>query len=290
MPLQFVKDLFWPGAPQGSTAHGEIEVDPSPEAHKILCRSRHLAVVEDRVRFPDGSYGEFYRVMRPQRSGELAGAAVVPVRFLPEPEVGLVIQWRHARNGWMAEVPRGALENDEVPHLGALRELAEETGLPAPDMFVSLGEIASDSGLTPDKLAIFLAAYDGVPQHRPVSLDDTEAIAGLAWVPLNQVIAYLGVAPLADRPYGGVDSFTLAGLALLHSTGLVDELQNCADASRGPSRAAPIHVRTRGEAAEAMMRRFPFADRLVPGLYRFANASPLLLRWLDQRSDMYNDE
>ncbi len=81
----------------------------------------------DGVRLPDGARIE-YGVL------ESAGfAAVVPVT--DEGNVVLVRQWRQPTGSFTLELPGGGLEGREDPWEAARRELLEETGYRAEDLF-----------------------------------------------------------------------------------------------------------------------------------------------------------
>ena len=81
-------------------------------------------------------------------------AAVVPI--LPNGDVVLIRQFRHAASGWVFEVPAGRLDAGEEPEACARRELEEEAGYRAARM-ERMAAILSTPGFTDEKIHIFLA-------------------------------------------------------------------------------------------------------------------------------------
>jgi predicted NUDIX family NTP pyrophosphohydrolase len=80
----------------------------------------------------------------------VTSAGVLLYRRAPEPEVLIAHMggpfWaRRQEHAW--SIPKGELDADEEPRAAALREFAEELGLPAPDIdYVDLGTVRYASG------------------------------------------------------------------------------------------------------------------------------------------------
>jgi ADP-ribose pyrophosphatase len=111
----------------------------------------HLSV--DRVRFPDGSVGELELIRH------RGASAVVP--FLedpaaPDPALVLVRQYRYAAGGFVYEIPAGIPSEGESWEDCARRELEEETGYVAGDLF-PLTRFFTTPGFTNEVIHLFAA-------------------------------------------------------------------------------------------------------------------------------------
>ncbi|HVX30778.1 MAG TPA: NUDIX hydrolase, partial [Nitrolancea sp.] len=109
---------------------------------------RLIRVRVDTVRMPDGSLHEREIVEHP------GAVAIVPV--LPNGELVMVRQYRHAVRKRTLELPAGTREAGEAPYDTAMRELREETGHSAG----SLNELVRFSvspGWTNEELIVYLA-------------------------------------------------------------------------------------------------------------------------------------
>lgn len=105
---------------------------------------------------------------RGHAAGSAGGVAVLPV--LPDGRIVLLRNWRHAVGTWSWEVPKGFIDEGEIPAAAARRELAEETGLAcAPDDLVPLGEAFSEPAVLATSAALFLARdCRTIPDRKPV--------------------------------------------------------------------------------------------------------------------------
>jgi ADP-ribose pyrophosphatase len=115
----------------------------------LLDRSPWLKVVAQDVVLPDGS--------------ELEGFLLSPVRdytmifaLTPEGRVPLVHQYKHGLRRAAYDLPAGYLDADEVPLVGAQRELLEETGLAAP-RWEALASPPIDTNRNDNRAHLFLA-------------------------------------------------------------------------------------------------------------------------------------
>jgi ADP-ribose pyrophosphatase len=81
-------------------------------------------------------------------------SAVVPV--LPDGQVVLIRQYRHAGGGFLLELPAGRLEPGEAPEQCAARELREETGYTA-GAWQYLLPLLTTPGFTDEVIHLYLA-------------------------------------------------------------------------------------------------------------------------------------
>ena len=114
---------------------------------------RRISVDLDTVRFPDGSTGTLEMVRHPGAS------AIVP--FLddfadPDPRVLLIRQYRHAAEDWLWEIPAGTLDGGEDPDACAERELLEEAGVEAEELW-RFATIVTTPGFTDERIHLYLA-------------------------------------------------------------------------------------------------------------------------------------
>jgi ADP-ribose pyrophosphatase len=149
------------GVPSSDTRVGVIGEDP------------FLLVMRDAVRFADGSYGIYNRLMVP------GGTAVLPMLG---DRVVLLNRFRHGTRAWHLEAPRGAFSGSGSPEDEARRELVEEIGGRVTDM-IDLGLLHSTSGIFNEMHHLYMARIDGVgvpDKHEaivefcPLTVADTE--------------------------------------------------------------------------------------------------------------------
>lgn len=81
-------------------------------------------------------------------------AVIVPV--FADKTIALVRQYRHAAREYLLEIPAGTLEKDELPEIGAARELEEEIGVIAKSI-EKLSEFYVSPGFLTEKMNLFLA-------------------------------------------------------------------------------------------------------------------------------------
>ncbi len=117
-----------------------------------------------------------------------------------ENRVTLVRQFRYPMGETVLELPAGKLEPGEDPREGALRELAEETGL-EPKTFLSMGESFSSPGIFAEKIHLFFARDLVRGNGHP---DDGEFLEVLQ-VPYDQVLDMVRRGEIKDGK-------TLAGI------------------------------------------------------------------------------
>ncbi|MCH9630452.1 MAG: hypothetical protein S4CHLAM37_04520 [Chlamydiia bacterium] len=158
----------------------EIEVDTNRSVG-VIAEDKYWLWVNDAVRFPNGKYGVYGRIIwSSSLSGDI-GVAVVPI--MPDGKIGLIRNFRHATRSWEYELPRGGVEPFETIEQAALREMKEETGYIADEVKL-LGYMNPDSGLTNTVAPIYCAkVYDKQDSDPDVS----EAIESIDTFTLDEI-------------------------------------------------------------------------------------------------------
>ena len=118
----------------------------------VLAEDPYLLVLRDAVRFADGSYGLYNRLIVP------SGAAMLPVL---DGRIVLLNRFRHGTRAWHLEAPRGSFSGEGTHEDEARRELSEEIGAHAIEM-VDLGTLHSTTGCLDEAHHLFLARIDGI--------------------------------------------------------------------------------------------------------------------------------
>ncbi|MGC5012870.1 NUDIX domain-containing protein [Streptosporangium sp. DT93] len=159
-------------------AHEEWKVDSSVEH----LRARVITAVTDAVVMPDGEIVDRDYVVHP--------GSVAVVALDDRGRVLLLRQYRHPVRRLLWELPAGLRDVDGEPlHVGAARELAEETGYRAGTWHVLVDAFTSP-GMANERTRIFLARdvtllpegeSDFVRRHE-------EADMPLAWIPLSDAV------------------------------------------------------------------------------------------------------
>lgn len=114
---------------------------------------------------------------------EHPGSAVI-VPYFEDETIAFVRQYRHAAGAALVELPAGALEAEEDPQEGAMRELEEEIGVRAGNL-EKLCEFYVSPGFLAEKMHLFLAR--DLTETRQ-NLDDDEFL-NVERMPLAQAIA-----------------------------------------------------------------------------------------------------
>lgn len=151
----------------------------------ILAEDPYLMVLRDAVRFADGSYGLYNRLMVP------SGAAILPIL-----DAGIVLlnRFRHGTRRWHLEAPRGSFSGVGTRADEARRELFEEIGAEAAEM-IDVGQLHSTTGCLDEEHQLFVAkiAAIGLP-------DRHEAIQSLEVLPTARVEALIADGTITDGP------------------------------------------------------------------------------------------
>jgi len=178
--------------PIGKWQDGEIEIitdlDGIAQAQTktgrtvgIIVQDNYWIWLNDAVRFPNGNYGVYGRIIWTQSLQGTTGAAVMCVS--EDQRIFLNCNYRHATRSWELELPRGGCAPGESYVDAARREVKEETGIVVDDL-IFLGEIATDSGLSSGVCPIYFAK---IVRHEAAQLEDSEAIEGVIALSLDEI-------------------------------------------------------------------------------------------------------
>lgn len=192
--LKLLSDNAKTLGPWGDSSKGEIEIIRDPAIIPIVEQQfgREIGVfsknpywlwINDPVKFANGKYGIFSRILWIKALSGIAGVAVMPI--LPDGRIVLNRNYRHATRSWEYELPRGMLESGETVKEGAMREVREETGMIV-DQCYFLGNIAPDSGLTGNVVPIYMASVVAQHDARPEESEAIEAVEGFTFEELRQ--------------------------------------------------------------------------------------------------------
>jgi len=153
-------------------------------ADEVVVESRNvfagrlIQVRVDKVRMPDGSVHEREIVEHP--------GAVAIVAVLPNGNLLLVRQYRHAIGRRTLELPAGTRETGEDPWVTALRELREETGYTA-GRLTELVRFYVSPGWTNEELIVYLA-HDIVSGTSATEPDEDLTLETIAPVDVTDLI------------------------------------------------------------------------------------------------------
>ncbi len=127
-------------------------VEPDPRVTVATTDRVHegplLKIDLEDVHLPGGKRALLETIKHP------GAAAALP--FLPNGDVLMVRQYRHALGGWILEVPAGKLDDGEPPDQCARREVAEEVGYEVGDLR-PLGAIFTTPGFTDEVIWLYEA-------------------------------------------------------------------------------------------------------------------------------------
>jgi len=182
--LEFLSQYAQTLGPDASYQNQEIEIirdesqiseiqEKTQRTVGIVGDDKYWIWLNDAVRFPNGSYGVYSRLIWKQSLNGVAGVAILPV--LPNGKIALNRNFRHATRSWEYELPRGGLLTNETPEQGALREMKEETGYIA-NKIEFLGHMNPDSGMTNTCVPVYLAQVTDQSLSTP---EGSEAIASV---------------------------------------------------------------------------------------------------------------
>jgi len=115
---------------------------------EILFRGKVFDLQVDEIEYDSGNKGIREVAVHP------GGAVVVPVKA--DEKIVMVNQFRYPFQKFLLEMPAGKLDKNEEPLNCAVRELEEETGYKAKNIF-KLGSICTTPGFCTEVLHIFLA-------------------------------------------------------------------------------------------------------------------------------------
>jgi ADP-ribose pyrophosphatase len=151
----------------------------------VLADDPFLMVTRDAVRFADGSYGLYNRLMVP------GGAAMLPVLG---DRIVLLNRFRHGTRRWHLEAPRGAYSGEGTHEDEAAREVHEEIGANVLEL-IPLGDLHSTSGIFNEAHHLYMARIDrvGVPEKH-------EAIVELASLTVAELERQIEDNTITDGP------------------------------------------------------------------------------------------
>jgi len=159
--------------PSDDTRVGVLAVDP------------YLMVMRDAVRFADGTYGLYNRLMVP------SGAAILPVLG---DTIALLHRFRHGTRRWHIEAPRGSFSGVGTRRDEAERELLEEIGA-RPVELIDLGELHSTTGCLDEEHQLYLARIEALG-----TADRHEAIESIKVLPIPAVERMIADGQITDGP------------------------------------------------------------------------------------------
>jgi ADP-ribose pyrophosphatase len=153
----------------------------SKEGYSIISKK---VVHEGPVRLRIDTFNYNGKVFRKEVVEHSPSVGIVPI--INKKEILLIKQFRHAVNKSLIEIPAGKIENNELPHEAAKRELAEETG------YKGVLKPLTRCFLAPSydtELMHFFVAEDVVKLDNPKKMDEDENITNFV-VKLKDAIKY----------------------------------------------------------------------------------------------------
>jgi ADP-ribose pyrophosphatase len=151
----------------------------------VLADDPYLLVTRDAVRFADGSYGLYNRLMVP------SGAAMLPVL---NGRIVLLNRFRHGTRMWHLEAPRGSFSGEGTHEDEGRRELFEEIGARATEM-IDLGYLHSTTGCLDEAHHLYMARIDGIGTP-----DKHEAIVEFATLTVADAERQIADGTITDGP------------------------------------------------------------------------------------------
>ncbi|MGF1755009.1 NUDIX hydrolase [Vibrio makurazakiensis] len=115
---------------------------------KVIHKWKCISLVEETIKLPNGKSIEHTTIHHP-------GAAVI-LPITANNQVILINQFRPSLGKWLLELPAGTMEHGEIPLECAARELEEETGYSADELF-SLGQVTPLAGFCDEIQYLFVA-------------------------------------------------------------------------------------------------------------------------------------
>ena len=165
------QETLWPKA----------KVNKSEEIY----RGKLFSFVTEDVTLPNGIRSKMAMVRHP------GSTAIVPLR--DNKTVVMTLQYRHAVEDYILEIPAGTMEPGESPVACARRELEEETGLKANE-FIELAQIHILPAYSDEKIYVYLARDLTASEQ---NLDQDE-ILDVVEYPLGEVMQMIDKGRITD--------------------------------------------------------------------------------------------
>ena len=143
-----------------------------------LYKGRVFSFVTEDITLPNDRRAEIAFVRHP------GSTAVVPL--LDDNTVIMEIQYRHAVQDYLFEIPAGTMVPGESPLACARRELEEETGYVA-DEFIELGEVYILPAYSDEKIHVYLAR-GLTPSRQNLDQDEIIKVVAHPWVEALEMI------------------------------------------------------------------------------------------------------
>ena len=181
----------------GDAKKGEIQI----VSEETVWENDSARLLVARVQLlKSNEFKEHFRLAHAEGTSD--GVIIVPITN--DDRIVLIRQFRHPVRMWLRELPRGASKEGETPSDAARRELKEEIGAEAVEIF-ALGRVVTDSGQQVGHPHIVAARVREGGRAEP---ETSEAIDG------TFKYTYAELAAACERGEI-IDSFTLAAVVRL---------------------------------------------------------------------------
>ena len=158
-----------------------------------------LKVYKDHMKFSNGNTEEWDFIHHD------GAAAVIPV--MEDGKILMVKQYRNALERDTLEIPAGKLDDpNEEGIVCAARELKEEIGATIVNEPILLGNVISDSGLTGNRVDVYLVEIESFQQNQLIH----EGIKQIIEIPVNKMDDWIRQGKIDD-------GFSLSAYALYQS-------------------------------------------------------------------------
>ncbi len=187
--MDYLKKLPAHLAVLGDVSKGEIEILKSSDDEKefgIVYEDQYLFAVRDKVKFPDGRIGGYFRIISKGEVNGSCGTVMIP-------KIGdsviFIRLFRHATRAWEWELPRGYQELGVSIEDNARKEMKEELGLDV-ESIEELGKIKSNTGISSGEATAYLV---DIPEDQldSIVLSKDEAISEFRIVTKNRLDQFL---------------------------------------------------------------------------------------------------
>lgn len=164
----------------------------------IMYEDSYIYLLRDAVKFANGSFGTYIRLVHKNASG---GSVVLPVT--EDGKLILVKHFRHSARKFYYEIPRGFQEAGLTGKENAKKEIKEEINAVPLDIHY-LGDVLADSGLIGTSAAIYCAT---IPAENLQVNDMEEGITHIISLSYDELVKKILEGEIQD-------SYTLTALYL----------------------------------------------------------------------------